>query len=213
MRMESPLNQRLRRSPPDVVYTPIDVTSEWGRRRSDSGTKSTPASPDDSRYEVLKHVTHAQPAIRNATDAPPSITTECPERPAACSRGGATRPSQRAHLPASERLQGVRTGWDPSFAAVSIDVHWLRCDTLHVPLTVHLTVLPRNDMLVSERPVALLCYDTGWPCLETFEIDCLGTLGRARETLAPTVGCRLVFRTGGKRAKVRLRVSDLPPPV
>ena len=28
MRMESPLNQRLRRSPPDVVYTPIDVTSE-----------------------------------------------------------------------------------------------------------------------------------------------------------------------------------------
>ena len=26
MRMESPLNQRLRRSPPDVVYTPIDVT-------------------------------------------------------------------------------------------------------------------------------------------------------------------------------------------
>ena len=27
MRMESPLNQRLRRSPPDVVYTPIDVTS------------------------------------------------------------------------------------------------------------------------------------------------------------------------------------------
>ena len=28
MRMESPLNQRLRRSPPDVVYTPIDVTSQ-----------------------------------------------------------------------------------------------------------------------------------------------------------------------------------------
>ena len=28
MRMESPLNQRLRRSPPDVVYTPIDVTSK-----------------------------------------------------------------------------------------------------------------------------------------------------------------------------------------
>ena len=28
MRMESPLNQRLRWSPPDVVYTPIDVTSE-----------------------------------------------------------------------------------------------------------------------------------------------------------------------------------------
>ena len=27
MRMESPLNQRLRWSPPDVVYTPIDVTS------------------------------------------------------------------------------------------------------------------------------------------------------------------------------------------
>ena len=27
LRMESPLNQRLRRSPPDVVYTPIDVTS------------------------------------------------------------------------------------------------------------------------------------------------------------------------------------------
>ena len=27
MRMESPLRQRLRRSPPDVVYTPIDVTS------------------------------------------------------------------------------------------------------------------------------------------------------------------------------------------
>ena len=27
MRMESPLNQRLRRSPPDVVYTPFDVTS------------------------------------------------------------------------------------------------------------------------------------------------------------------------------------------
>ena len=30
MRMESPLNQRLRRSPPDVVYTPIDVTSFYG---------------------------------------------------------------------------------------------------------------------------------------------------------------------------------------
>ena len=29
MRMESPLNQRLRRSPPDHVYTPIDVTSDW----------------------------------------------------------------------------------------------------------------------------------------------------------------------------------------
>ena len=29
MRMESPLNQRLRWSPPDVVYTPIDVTSSW----------------------------------------------------------------------------------------------------------------------------------------------------------------------------------------
>ena len=28
MRMESPLNQRLRWSPPDVVYTPIDVTSD-----------------------------------------------------------------------------------------------------------------------------------------------------------------------------------------
>ena len=28
MRMESPLNQRLRRSPPDHVYTPIDVTSD-----------------------------------------------------------------------------------------------------------------------------------------------------------------------------------------
>ena len=27
MRMESPLNQRLKWSPPDVVYTPIDVTS------------------------------------------------------------------------------------------------------------------------------------------------------------------------------------------
>ncbi len=32
MRMESPLNQRLRRSPPDVVYTPIDVTSRVRRR-------------------------------------------------------------------------------------------------------------------------------------------------------------------------------------
>ena len=31
MRMESPLNQRLRRSPPDVVYTPIDVTSKYAR--------------------------------------------------------------------------------------------------------------------------------------------------------------------------------------
>ena len=30
MRMESPLNQRLRWSPPDVVYTPIDVTSSKG---------------------------------------------------------------------------------------------------------------------------------------------------------------------------------------
>ena len=29
MRMESPLNQRLRWSPPDVVYTPIDVTSSF----------------------------------------------------------------------------------------------------------------------------------------------------------------------------------------
>ena len=29
MRMESPLNQRLRWSPPDVVYTPIDVTSRF----------------------------------------------------------------------------------------------------------------------------------------------------------------------------------------
>ena len=36
MRMESPLNQRLRRSPPDVVYTPIDVTSsEMGESTSD----------------------------------------------------------------------------------------------------------------------------------------------------------------------------------
>ena len=35
MRMESPLNQRLRRSPPDVVYTPIDVTSfeRWDKSR------------------------------------------------------------------------------------------------------------------------------------------------------------------------------------
>ena len=34
MRMESPLNQRLRRSPPDVVYTPIDVTSlQLSRKR------------------------------------------------------------------------------------------------------------------------------------------------------------------------------------
>ena len=32
MRMESPLNQRLRRSPPDVVYTPIDVTSAGGNK-------------------------------------------------------------------------------------------------------------------------------------------------------------------------------------
>ena len=31
MRMESPLNQRLRRSPPDVVYIPIDVTSDPDR--------------------------------------------------------------------------------------------------------------------------------------------------------------------------------------
>ena len=29
---ESPLNQRLRRSPPDVVYTPIDVTSTPSRQ-------------------------------------------------------------------------------------------------------------------------------------------------------------------------------------
>ena len=34
MRMESPLNQRLRWSPPDVVYTPIDVTSSRAKRNT-----------------------------------------------------------------------------------------------------------------------------------------------------------------------------------
>ena len=37
MRMESPLNQRLRWSPPDVVYTPIDVTSLMLESASTSG--------------------------------------------------------------------------------------------------------------------------------------------------------------------------------
>ena len=41
MRMESPLNQRLRWSPPDVVYTPIDVTSRTSTSYSVSGFKST----------------------------------------------------------------------------------------------------------------------------------------------------------------------------
>ena len=39
MRMESPLNQRLRWSPPDVVYTPIDVTSR--RYRFGTGGRRT----------------------------------------------------------------------------------------------------------------------------------------------------------------------------
>ena len=39
MRMESPLNQRLRRSPPDVVYTPIDVTSSSRRHRSSRSSR------------------------------------------------------------------------------------------------------------------------------------------------------------------------------
>ena len=42
MRMESPLNQRLRRSPPDVVYTPIDVTSvDTYTAVNDGGTVTT----------------------------------------------------------------------------------------------------------------------------------------------------------------------------
>ena len=46
MRMESPLNQRLRWSPPDVVYTPIDVTSydfpkeHWGHLRTTNPVES-----------------------------------------------------------------------------------------------------------------------------------------------------------------------------
>ena len=39
MRMESPLNQRLRRSPPDVVYTPIDVTSIQHGKLTGEGNK------------------------------------------------------------------------------------------------------------------------------------------------------------------------------
>ena len=41
---ESPLNQRLRRSPPDVVYTPIDVTSSPARSVWDSQRSSEYAS-------------------------------------------------------------------------------------------------------------------------------------------------------------------------
>ena len=62
MRMESPLNQRLRRSPPDVVYTPIDVTSAQGdltltQKQWDDNLQTAPESRDSglSDYqEVIK---------------------------------------------------------------------------------------------------------------------------------------------------------------
>ena len=43
MRMESPLNQRLKWSPPDVVYTPIDVTSEQTASQGDASAASRSA--------------------------------------------------------------------------------------------------------------------------------------------------------------------------
>ena len=45
--MESPLNQRLRWSPPDVVYTPIDVTSTKAFRNSSLTDNSLTALPAD----------------------------------------------------------------------------------------------------------------------------------------------------------------------
>ena len=48
--MESPLNQRLRRSPPDVVYTPIDVTSGQTRLTDNSDLDFSPSwSPDGTK--------------------------------------------------------------------------------------------------------------------------------------------------------------------
>ena len=50
MRMESPLNQRLRRSPPDVVYTPIDVTSNRLRRPADLRIRAVMVDQEVNRY-------------------------------------------------------------------------------------------------------------------------------------------------------------------
>ena len=52
MRMESPLNQRLKWSPPDVVYTPIDVTS--AQQRSTYGERTLEAIA--RRFEIsIRH--------------------------------------------------------------------------------------------------------------------------------------------------------------
>ena len=61
MRMESPLNQRLRRSPPDVVYTPIDVTvlAKLPKRQQDQAKlmlRTIPYAPTRTEAERLRTV-------------------------------------------------------------------------------------------------------------------------------------------------------------
>ena len=54
MRMESPLNQRLRWSPPDVVYTPIDVTSRLTPKRNSLSRLWPVQISDHSPFTLLQ---------------------------------------------------------------------------------------------------------------------------------------------------------------
>ena len=71
MRMESPLNQRLRRSPPDVVYTPIDVTS------APDVAAAAVADEQDANEEIAQDPNDADDAeeqtVGDETEAPEDL--------------------------------------------------------------------------------------------------------------------------------------------
>ena len=67
MRMESPLNQRLRWSPPDVVYTPIDVTSFFEKIRGVQTYGGAVPSPFDC-WLVLRGIRTLPYRIRAQSD-------------------------------------------------------------------------------------------------------------------------------------------------
>ena len=98
MRMESPLNQRLRRSPPDVVYTPIDVTSSGPPCQAVSSRHPRLDEGVAVAYPPVTGCLHANDLIGG--DAQPQLGGGAGGYPLSL-----PQPEQPAYLPA-DRLSG-----------------------------------------------------------------------------------------------------------
>ena len=113
MRMESPLNQRLRRSPPDVVYTPIDVTSVAARTHVGVFTRGAYLNDPERKGEgaLKRHIANLAPLLRRKDSEDPSLTSPC-QRSQFAQTTTPRQPRIISHVSPRTPCQSIKTDCD-----------------------------------------------------------------------------------------------------